>query len=82
MSVYEDIKTGIEQAIDYETNKDDRLVITFDYCSPDFASLCVERTEKDMVRVLNIISGNEAIELYNKLRGIEAYERYNPRNIF
>lgn len=52
---------------------EDCLTITYDCCSPDNASLCVARKEKDEIRVLNIIYGSEAVELYNKLRGIETY---------
>lgn len=62
---------------------EDCLIITFDYNSPtDIPTLLVSRREGERIRYLNAIDGNEAIEIYNKLRGIEAYAKYNPKGIY
>lgn len=59
---------------------EDCLVITFDYApSTDIPHLLVSRREGERIRFLNSITGDEAVELYNKLRGIEAYAKYNPK---
>ena len=48
---------------------EDCLVATYDCCSSDAAALCIARRERDKVRVLNIIHGDEAVQTYNKLVG-------------
>ena len=62
---------------------EDCLIITFD-CNPptDIPHLLVSRREGERIRVLNSITGDEAVELYNKLRGIEAYAKYNPVGVY
>lgn len=62
---------------------EDLLMISFD-CNPpiDIPTLLVSRREGERIRYLNAIDGDEAIEIYNKLRGIEAYARYNPKGIY
>ena len=48
---------------------EDCLTITYDCCSPDTATLCIARKEKDKIKVLNIIHGNEAFAGYAWLTG-------------
>lgn len=55
---------------------EDSLIITYDCCSSDVA-LCVARKEKDKIKVLNIIHGNEGSEIYNKLIGNNKAETSN-----
>lgn len=61
---------------------EDWLTITFDYSSSDVPTLLVSRREGERIRFLNSITGDEAVEIYNKLRGIEAYAKCNIKNIF
>lgn len=61
---------------------EDFLMVTFDCCSSDAATLSVARREGDKIRVLNIIHGDEAVKVYNKLRGIEAYAKYNSVGVY
>lgn len=74
MSIYKDIKTGLEQAIVYETmcNKSsmsDCLTVTYDLSLPDSPTLCIGRISGDNVSVLNILHGDEAFGIYHYLTG-------------
>lgn len=54
----------------YKENKiDDSLIVTYDYCPPDVPTLIVARKDKYDMTILNIIKGDEALELYRKLIG-------------
>lgn len=48
---------------------EDCLIITYDCCPPDAATLCVARQEGGKVRVLNTIYGDEAFGIYHYLTG-------------
>ena len=51
-------------------NMEDCLIVTYDCCSSDAPTLCAARKEKDKVRVLNIIQGDEALYGYAWLTGL------------
>lgn len=53
---------------------EDCLVITYDCCSSDAATLCVARKEKDKVKVLNTIQGDEALYGYAWLTGLAMFK--------
>ena len=73
MSVYEDIKTGLEQAISHETKairgQEDCLTITYDCSLPDYPTLCVGRIVGDNLKLVNILYGDEAMYTYSLLTG-------------
>lgn len=48
---------------------EDSLIVTYDCCSPDAPTLCIARKEKDKVKVLNTIQGDEAFGIYHYLTG-------------
>ena len=49
--------------------KDDSLIVTYDCCTPDSPTLCVARKEKDRVKVVNTIQGDQAFGMYHYLTG-------------
>lgn len=61
---------------------EDCLTISFDYSSTDRPVLLVSRRKGERIKFLNLITDDEAVEIYNKLRGIEAYAKCNIKNIF
>lgn len=50
-------------------NSDDCLIVTYDYCHSDVPTLCIAREERDKVRVLNTIQGDQAFGMYYYLTG-------------
>lgn len=72
MAVYKDIKTGLEQAIAYETithkaSIADCLTVTYDCSLPDAPTLCVGRIIGGDVKVLNVFHGEKAFGIYTLL---------------
>lgn len=58
-----------EQENNITKNSDDCLIVTYDYCHSDVPTLCIARREKNGIRVLNTIQGNEAFGMYFYLTG-------------
>ena len=84
MGVYDDIKTGLEQAIAYETlthkaSIADCLTVTYDCSLPDAPTLCVGRIMGDDVRVLNVFHGDKAFGIYALLTGYAEWRDNNGR---
>lgn len=52
-----------------EQKESNSLIVTYDCCPPDAPTLCVARKEKDKVRVLNTIQGDQAFGMYCYLTG-------------
>lgn len=48
---------------------EDRLIVTYDSCPPDVATLMIFRNNKDYVDVLKSIHGDEAFGIYHYLTG-------------
>lgn len=48
---------------------EDSFIVTYDCCSPDAPTLCVARKERNKVKVLNTIQGDEALYGYAWLTG-------------
>lgn len=58
---------------------EDCLTMTYDYSLPDAPTLCVARKEKDKVKVLNIIHGDEAFYGYAWLTGFAEIKEQTKR---
>lgn len=56
-------------------NMEDDLIVTYDCCSHDAPTLCIARKEKDRVRVLNTIHGDEALAGYAWLTGFATLKK-------
>lgn len=48
---------------------DDILIVNYDSYPPDIPVLCIARREGDNLRMLNVVQGDEALDLYRKLIG-------------
>ena len=48
---------------------EDSLIITYDNCPPDVPTLMIARRERNKIRVLNTIQGDEAYGMYHYLIG-------------
>lgn len=59
---------------------EDCLIVTYDCCSSDVVTLCVARREKDKVRVLNTIQGDEALYAYAWLTGFATLKNRTKQN--
>lgn len=47
-----------------EQKESNSLIVTYDCCPPDAPTLCIARKEKEKVRVLNTIQGDQAFGMY------------------
>lgn len=52
-----------------EQKESNFLIVTYDCCPPDAPTLCIARKEKEKVRVLNTIQGDQAFGMYCYLTG-------------
>lgn len=59
----------------------DYLTVTYDCCSPDAPTLCVTRQNRDKVKILNVIHGDQAFGVYHYLTGGATVTDYNLTDI-
>ena len=48
---------------------EDNLIVSYDCCPPDAATLCIARKEEGKIKVLHTIHGDEALYTYALLTG-------------
>ncbi len=66
---YEDRKKFDINNLQLDKVSSDTLFVTADFCNEDIGVLFVGRRHGDEIAILNQFSGDEALEVYNKLVG-------------
>ena len=56
---------------------EDNLIVSYDYCPLDAATLCIARKEEGNIKILHTFHGEEAIYTYALLTGHAQWEDLN-----